>query len=297
MYKRPWQDPVPPLSESVDLNVYYPCDDEDNGLVIAGWRGPSAIHEFYDLIGCTLLLKYLTDTSVSPLQKEFVECTDPYASNVGYNICENSVPLFNLEFSNVPKDKIPQIKDHLMQILKGIVSEENGIDMKRMNTIIHKYILETLSSLENNPHDAVAFILVGDILFGNNNEDVSTLYNMTFKNFVLIWSFYIPFIVLFFQLKQRLNQIDVLKKLMTEPESYWVNLLNKYFVKAPVVFSKGIPSIEKKLEMTQKEKERIKKQIESLGPKGLEIKEKELQEAIAENEVRATLRSFELSFF
>jgi Zn-dependent M16 (insulinase) family peptidase len=31
---------------------------------------------------CLILLRYLTDTSVSPLQKEFVETDDPYASKV-----------------------------------------------------------------------------------------------------------------------------------------------------------------------------------------------------------------------
>ncbi|XP_033227850.1 uncharacterized protein C05D11.1-like [Belonocnema kinseyi] len=254
-FKRPWQDPVPPLTESVDLNVYYPCDDEDNGIVIAAWRGPSAVREFYELKGCTLLLKYLTDTSVSPLQQEFVEVDDPFANNVGYNLSENSEALFYLEFDNVPTKKIPLIKDRLTKILKDIESKKS-IDMKRMKTVIYRYILETLSNMENNPHDSIAYTLIGDILFGNSKED----------------------------LDQRLNQIDMLKKLMEEPASYWLNLLNKYFISAPVVFSKGIPSIEKKIEMAKAEKERIAKQIESLGKDGLEKKERELHEAIMENE-------------
>lgn len=78
----------------------------------------------------------------------------------------------------------------------------------------------------------------------------------------------------------------MLKKLMEEPASYWLNLLNKYFISAPVVFSKGVPSIEKKIEMAKTEKERITKQIESLGKEGLKKKERELQEAIMENEVK-----------
>ena len=73
---------------------------------------------------------------------------------------------------------------------------------------------------------------------------------------------------------------------MTEPATYWLTLLNKYFVNAPVVVSKGIPSIKKKMEMAKNEKERIAKQIEKLGKEGLEKMKKELEEAIAENEVR-----------
>jgi len=34
------------------------------------------------MAACLILLRYLTDTSVSPLQKEFVEIDDPYASEV-----------------------------------------------------------------------------------------------------------------------------------------------------------------------------------------------------------------------
>ena len=39
-YKRPWQEPVPPLSSSVDVQVFFPSDDEDHGLVDVSWRGP-----------------------------------------------------------------------------------------------------------------------------------------------------------------------------------------------------------------------------------------------------------------
>lgn len=62
--------------------VHYPSDDESNGMVSVSWRGPSAVKDVYNLTACTILLKYLTDFSVAPLQKEFVEIEDPYASEV-----------------------------------------------------------------------------------------------------------------------------------------------------------------------------------------------------------------------
>ena len=39
----------------------------------------------FRLAACSVLMKYLTDTSVSPLSKEFVEIPDPYASKVKWN--------------------------------------------------------------------------------------------------------------------------------------------------------------------------------------------------------------------
>ncbi|XP_017766196.1 PREDICTED: uncharacterized protein C05D11.1-like [Eufriesea mexicana] len=254
-FKKPWQDPVPPLTESVDLDIYYPCDNEDNGIVDVAWRGPSAITEMYDLIGCTLLLKYLTDTSVSPLQKEFVEIDNAYASNVGYFYSKYTISMLYLEFESVPKSKIPLMKDQLLRVLNDVY--EKGIDMKRMRTVVHRRILETLSSLENEPHDAIAHMLFEYALYGNTKED----------------------------LDQRTNHIKNLKKLETETESYWLNLLKTYFLNPPFVIIKGIPSLEKRHELTEKEKTRVAKQIEDLGKEGLQKKEKELQEAITKNEI------------
>lgn len=47
-FQRPWQSPVPELTQSHDILVPFPCDEEDNGLVYVGWRGPSAVSEFYE---------------------------------------------------------------------------------------------------------------------------------------------------------------------------------------------------------------------------------------------------------
>lgn len=47
-FERPWQSPVPPFTKSVNSLILYPNDSEDNGMVYIGWRGPSAVHEFYE---------------------------------------------------------------------------------------------------------------------------------------------------------------------------------------------------------------------------------------------------------
>lgn len=73
---------MPPLSDSKYLKINYPSDEENNGLFCVAWRGPSVVKDLYTFGTTSLLLKYLTDFSVSPLQKEFVEIEDPYASKV-----------------------------------------------------------------------------------------------------------------------------------------------------------------------------------------------------------------------
>lgn len=81
---RPWQNPCPPIQKTEDLLIKYPSDDENNGIFSASWRGPSAVEDQYTLMSCSILLKYLTDFSVSPMQREFVEINDPYASKVNF---------------------------------------------------------------------------------------------------------------------------------------------------------------------------------------------------------------------
>lgn len=56
----PWQDPVPALMSSLVVDVPYPCDDEDNGLVNVGWRGPSAKTQIYTMFATICLMEYLT---------------------------------------------------------------------------------------------------------------------------------------------------------------------------------------------------------------------------------------------
>ena len=76
-FVRPWQEPVPPFAHSVDKVLEFPCDDDDNGIVLVGWRGPSCTRDFRQSIAVGLLTDYLNDTAVAPLQQHFVENQDP----------------------------------------------------------------------------------------------------------------------------------------------------------------------------------------------------------------------------
>ncbi|XP_055593217.1 uncharacterized protein C05D11.1-like [Uranotaenia lowii] len=256
-FNRPWQSSVDPLPESKNIRIVYPADEEDCGLVYVAWRGPKATTEYDELTSCSVLLRYLSDTSVSPLQREFVETDDPYASRVGYNIAENSVSLLYLSFENVPLDKVDQIFPKLESILKKIGSGEERIDMKRMASVLERYILEALSNLESNPHDVVAFHVIGDVLYGETASDF----------------------------EKHLNTNEYLQKLKSKDESFWLDLLKKYLIDAKYVVARAVPSIEEQKRSAKEEQERIEKQRSDLGEEGLAKKGKELAEAMAANEI------------
>ena len=165
-FRRPWQNPVPPLSESIDQLIPYPCEEEEKGMVWLAWRGPSCVYQLYDTCALMMLMEYLTDTAVSPLQKTFVETNEPLASKVGYSFIENSESVVYLAFENVPVNKLGEIQPKLFGVMEPFGNGNKPLDMERMKLVIRRRMLEQLSHLENNPHDTVAFMSIGDILHG-----------------------------------------------------------------------------------------------------------------------------------
>ena len=255
-FLRPWSGEVPRLELGRDLTVPYPADEEDNGLVYVAWRGPNAVTALYRLFATMVLMEYLTETSVSPLQARFVESDSPLASVVGYSLIENRESTVYLMFQNVPKEKIASVGDELSKVLSEIVSGAVSWDSARMKTVIKRRISEQMSQVENQPHDAVAFMLIGDMLYGNNSED----------------------------LRIRLNSVEEFEKLKNEADSFWIKLLDEMLVKSPRIVVMGVPSIELQENMRKQEEERIEKQKDELGEEGLKNKQIDLDQAMMKNE-------------
>lgn len=118
-------------------------------------------------------MRYLSETSVSPLQREMVEISDPYASNISYNIIENFEAALYFSFENVPLDKIDSVYKKMQTTIGNIANGEEKFDMNRMQNILERCILEYYSNLESSPHEAIAFASIADSLYGEKNEDVS----------------------------------------------------------------------------------------------------------------------------
>lgn len=120
-------------------------------------------------------MRYLSETSVAPLSREMVEVQDPYCSSISYNIIENSVSALYFSFENVPLDKIEKVYEKMQVTLENIGNSQEKFDMKRMQSILERCILEYYSNLESNPHEAIAFTSIADSLYGEKSEDVSLL--------------------------------------------------------------------------------------------------------------------------
>lgn len=255
-FTKPWQSPVPPLEESSVFEIPYPCDEEKHGLFMASWRGPYA-KDIGDVLAVQVLMEYLTDTSISPLQREFVENESPYCNDVSFNVTENSECLINLMFSNVPVEKLGDLKDKLFEVLTKLADGTEVIDMDRMATTLHKKKLHILEQMESNPHEQLALWLIVDFLYGTSNEN----------------------------LHERLRPTILIDKLALENKDYWSGLIKKHFLDGTYVMVSGRPSSSLAEEMSKEETERIAKQRELLGSEGLKEKEEALEKAIMANEI------------
>ena len=265
-FLRPWSGEVPRLELDTTLTVPYPADEEDNGMVYIAWRGPSAVTALYRMFATMILMEYLTETSVSPLQARFVEVDSPMASAVRYNFIENKDSCVFLMFENVPKEKVPEVGPELKKVLQELVAGKIAWDSRRMETVIQRRILEQSSQMENSPHDAVAFMAIGDMLYGNSEADLDT----------------------------RLNSADQFRSMLAEPVAFWYGLVQQMMLDSPSVVVMGVPSIVLQDEMRKTEEERIRIQKNDLGEAGLAKKKVELEEAMEKNEIEApeaTLRS------
>lgn len=260
-FVKPWQTPVKPLEESKDVKILFPSDEEEYGIVSVAFHGPQATTDYNTLTACYVLMKYLCDTSVSPIQQTFIEIEDSYASSVSYHITENSTSLLYFTFENVPVDKIDSVRERLNKLLSDIANGVEKVDENRLKIVFDKYILERLSSLENSPHDEITFHNLGDFLYAGKNEDFA----------------------------KRLNVTDVITELQKEPLDYWLNLLRKFFVDNKSVTVRAVPSTNEKEKLAKQESERLEKRREELGEEGLKKLGQELSDAIKENDREPTL--------
>ena len=255
-FMRPWQNPVPPLLASIDQLVPYPCEEEEKGMVWLAWRGPS-VCQLYDMCALMMLMEYLTDTAVSPLQKGFVEIPEPYASRVGYNLIENSESVVYLTFENVPVRKLGEIQPRLFSLMEPL--GHKPLDMERMQLTIKRRLLEQQSHLENNAHDTVAFMAIADILYGRSNEDF----------------------------RRRLNPVEDLKALTKENASFWNDIVLRYLLGRPCVLTQGMPSTAEMELYTVSEMERLESQRQLLGTEGLTEKAEILATSLEHNDKQA----------
>jgi len=98
---RPWRDLPAPLASSVSRTVEFGAEDEDVGSVTLGWSGPP-LGDIVTCVALEVLFRFLQEGAASPLAQRFVECAQPLASSVDFDLELRLRTCFTLQFSGVP---------------------------------------------------------------------------------------------------------------------------------------------------------------------------------------------------
>merc|ERR1711892_436144 len=259
-FERPWQTPLEKINLTEDLifDIEYPSDDETSGSVVAAWRLPEYISENIEMLEAyKLIMKYLTTTQVSPFEVAFVETRDPLATSVSSDTLEIRELSLLIQFENVPIDKIDEVVPKMEKLLRKIVSDgPENFDLERISNFIDRVVINNLKEMENSPHLFLPDASVLDMLYGEKPE----------------------------QLEKFVTQSQLNKKYLEKNSTFWVNLIEDVFINNFKVAIKGKPSMDKVKELTEKEDERVKKQIEELGPEGL-VEKGNIIEAAIESQI------------
>ncbi|XP_023322562.1 uncharacterized protein C05D11.1 [Eurytemora carolleeae] len=263
-YIRPWQKPLAPLIEDLGngLSVEIPSEDETIGNIAVAWRLPEKISEnVRRLQAYKLIMKYLTNTQVSPLEADLVESQDSLATSVSASMLEVKEPAILVEFENVPIERLDEVIPRMEAVFNKIVEDgPEAFDLERIQDYIDREILNHLKETENSPHLFVPDASVLDMLYGEKPEHL--------KEFVL---------------SSNLN-----KYYRSKDAAFWVDLVKEIFIDTPKLYIKGIPSKKKQEALVSEEEVRLERQKARLGEDGLRRKKEIIDAAIASQTLPST---------
>ncbi|MFH4979226.1 hypothetical protein AB6A40_005935 [Gnathostoma spinigerum] len=198
-FPRPFTSTFPLLKSPKECVIECPSDDECRGVVQISWVGPKA-SDLYTSVALEILFEYLQDTAVAPLQRDFIQLADPFASSVFFCLSEQSTSEIVLFFSGVPVEKLETIKNRLFEKTLNGHRDEKVFDMERLGFIINKAVLKRYAKLETTGPSQIFHSLIGYQLYGDDEKD----------------------------LELRLNEVTTLKGLASEPALFWSELLRTY---------------------------------------------------------------------
>ncbi len=174
----------------------FPADDETIGSVGFGWLGPKST-DIEEILSLHILMRALKETTASPLFQEFVECPDPCASDIDYDVRGFKTSMISLIFSGVPtgishcdpadsedeedeedeehgsgsKIEPGLIKDRMFRVFDELLANDDGLLMY-IQTALKSFTIKIKEQIEEDPHELTLGYCLPEIL--NNPLSIGT---------------------------------------------------------------------------------------------------------------------------
>lgn len=142
-------EPLVPKSEVME----FPAEEEnsDFGEVDIAWRVPGVLSDalLEKLTALGVLTQYLASGISSPLYAGLVDMAKPFCRSVAFRFNFYRELSFSLELEGVPVAQLEEAPDAAYGVLQDVAKK--GIDMKRLEIVLQRMILDETSQLEENP--------------------------------------------------------------------------------------------------------------------------------------------------
>jgi Zn-dependent M16 (insulinase) family peptidase len=285
-----WQSPLELQPMTAPIEQYFirfPSADEDIGSVCISWRGPSC-QEVYQNLAVNILLRYLSGNTASHLKQMFVMTEDPMCSDIDFDVeTYRFVSTISLVCQGVSHfedddddDEIEEIADSHNTFKTGVEEAVNGngyrededvfeneceslLESGRVGTMVIEALEkvyrsgklpggvesvrasvsqrrdEYLENLEGDAHETIAHSLVEELIYGEGLG-------------IPIGS-------------EARGELERLRRLESEDEAWWLQLLNDVLLCSPRVEHFFIPDQELAESHAAEEARLVQERFETIG--------------------------------
>ena len=307
--------------------IHFPSSDVDLGSVTFAWLGPVS-NDLETVMALDVLLRFMQETSASPLYQCFVERSNPLADDIDFEFKLSVNTMMLLTFSGVP----------FAEVHRGNDDETSGDDDKdsdgedehegeddseeddasddsseansgpeitppsdpNLDLSSYESIITTYTKL---------LWTVMDTLFLDEQATLRNMRRTIHRNLIrfqegfeddphsVASAFIIPDVLLHHYngtltkdapLGVRFQIPAIMEALRNKPVSFWRDLLDRYILQAPFSTVFMIPDKDLSKSLEEKEQAETAARVEKLGPKGLEQLAQEVKSAMVDNKVNIT---------
>ncbi|AAS53705.1 AFR334Wp [Eremothecium gossypii ATCC 10895] len=194
---------IPPrLPKSIESTVPFPELDESRGEIYVSWIGSAYDDQVNDL-AVSLLLDYLTESSLAPLNKQLIEIDSPLATCVGYWTDDYMRTIINLFVMGVPTARLQEAKQKCFEIMSA-----ETIDLERIRQVVENSRWDYVLKCERDGASFLAHACISDFLYGDEEGQL---------------------------LKKSLRDLSDFDALATWSQEQWQSLYASIFIENPSV--------------------------------------------------------------